>query len=74
MFPRTGVRLAAAALLAGLAAAGVIAAEKQKFSLAMLRRDGVIIPFASYDGKAWSLQWPESDVSAPLPISLADVP
>jgi len=74
MLPRTGVRLAAAALLAALAVAGVVGAERQKFTLAALRRDGVIIPFASYDGRSWSLHWPDSDVSAPLPISLADVP
>src|SRR5215207_2966802 len=74
MLPRMGVRLAAAVLLAALAAAGVIAAERQKFTLAALRRDGVMIPFASFDGRAWSLHWPESDVSVPLPISLADVP
>ena len=40
-------------------AAGVIAAERPKFSLAALRRDGVMIPFASFDGRAWSLHWPE---------------
>jgi hypothetical protein len=74
MLPRTGVRLAAAMLLAALAAVGLIAAEKPKFTLAALRRDGVIIPFASFDGKAWGLHWPESDATAPLPISLADVP
>ena len=74
MLPRTGVRLAAAVLLAALAAAGVIAAERQKFTLAALRRDGVIIPFASFDGKSWSLHWPDSDAREPLPISLADVP
>lgn len=73
MRPRTGVRLAAAVLLAA-AAADVIAAERQKFTLAALRRDGVIIPFASFDGRNWGLHWPESDVSVPLPISLADVP
>jgi hypothetical protein len=56
------------------AAAGAIAAERQKFTLAALRRDGVIIPFASYDGRAWSLHWPDSDLREPLPISLADVP
>jgi hypothetical protein len=73
MLPRTGVRLAAAVLLA-LAAAGVTAAEREKFTLAALRRDGVIIPFASFDGKSWSLHWPDSDGREPLPISLADVP
>jgi hypothetical protein len=74
MLPRTGVRLAAAVLLAALAAAGAIAAERQKFTLAALRSDGVIIPFASFDGKSWSLHWPDSDAREPLPISLADVP
>jgi hypothetical protein len=61
MLPRTGLRLAAALLLAALAAAGLGAAERQKFTLAALRRDGVIIPFASFDGRAWSLHWPDSD-------------
>src|SRR5713226_187079 len=71
---RTSRRLAAALLLAALAAAGPQAAERRKFSLAALRRDGVIIPFASFDGRGWSLHWPDSDVAVPLPISLADVP
>ena len=71
---RTGKRLAVALLLAALATAGVLGAERQKFSLAALRRDGVIIPFASFDGRAWSLQWPDSDVTVPLPISRADIP
>src|SRR6185295_15420864 len=59
MIPRTGLRLAAALLLAALAAAGVTAADRQKFTLAALRRDGVIIPFASFDGRAWNLYWPD---------------
>jgi hypothetical protein len=74
MLPRTGLRLAAALLVAALAAAGVTGAERQKFTLAALRRDGVIIPFASFDGRAWSLHWPDSDAREPLPISLADIP
>ena len=74
MFPRTGLRLAAALLLAALAAAGASAAERQKFTLAALRRDGVIIPFASFDGRAWGVHWPVSDFGVPLPISMADVP
>ncbi len=71
---RTGRCLAVALLLAALAAAGARGAERQKFSLAALRRDGVIIPFASFDGRGWSLHWPDSDVGVPLPISLADIP
>jgi hypothetical protein len=71
---RTGRRLGAALLLAALAAAGARGAERQRFSLAALRRDGVIIPFASFDGRGWSLHWPDSDVAVALPISLADIP
>src|SRR5258708_21141398 len=71
---RTSRPRGAALLFAGLAAAGAQGMERRKFSLAALRRDGVIIPFASFDGRVWSLHWPDSDVAVPLPISLADVP
>ena len=39
----------------------------------MLRRDGILIPFATYTGK-WEIPWPGSDTRVPLPISLGDVP
>jgi hypothetical protein len=71
---RTGTRLAALLLLAALAAAGALAAGRPKFTLAVLRGDGVIIPFASFDGRAWSLHWPTSDVGVTLPISRDDIP
>jgi hypothetical protein len=71
---RTGRRFAAALLVAVSVAAAARAAERQKFSLAVLRKDGVIIPFASFDGRNWSLQWPNSDVNVPLPISRDDIP
>src|SRR5689334_14898812 len=74
MLPRAGRRLAAALLLATLAAAGAAAAERQKFTLAALRRDGVIIPFASFDGKSWGVYWPVSDFGVTMPISLSDIP
>src|SRR6185436_13130777 len=71
---RTARRLAAASLLTALAAAGVRGADRQKFSLAALRRDGVMIPFASFDGRSWAVNWPDSDVAVPLPISRDDIP
>jgi hypothetical protein len=71
---RTGTRLGAALLLSSLGMAGVWAAERGKFSLGVLRKDGVMIPFASFDGKAWSLHWPTSDLGVPLPISRGDIP
>lgn len=56
------------------AVALVSAAEKDgKFTLAVLRRDGLMIPFATYNGRAWSVAWPGSN-NVPLPISLSDVP
>jgi hypothetical protein len=73
MVKRTVQRLAAALLLAACAA-GARAAERQKFSIAALRRDGIIIPFASFDGRAWGVQWPVSDTSVALPISRDDIP
>ena len=58
----------AAALSAGSAAA------PGEFSVGVLRRDGVLIPFAAFDGREWSVVWPGSDLRQPLPISLTDVP
>jgi hypothetical protein len=62
------------AAFAALAATGLRAAERQKFTLGALRRDGVMIPFASFDGRSWGLHWPDSDTVAPLPISRDDIP
>jgi hypothetical protein len=40
----------------------------------VLRRDGLLVPFATFDGRGWSVPWPDSDLNVPLPISIADVP
>lgn len=45
-----------------------------QFSLGVLRRDGFLLPFASFDGRSWQVTWPGTDISVPLPISLSDVP
>ena len=66
-----------APLLALLAAAVPIALQGQgasAFGLAVLRRDGVLIPFASFSGRTWSTEWPGDDPATVLPISLADIP
>ncbi len=70
--------------VAGLFAAVVIAlvallpsngwpASDLRFTIAVLRRDGAILPIASYDGGRWTSRWP-SDPATPVPIGLADVP
>lgn len=67
----------AAALLAAFIATTIVtgaAAASGAFSLGVVRRDGVLIPFASFNGRAWEVTWPGADLSVPLPISLADIP
>jgi hypothetical protein len=76
-----------AALVAATAATAFVSAQQAAvpaspqprsggggFSLGVLRRDGFLLPFASFDGRAWDVTWPGTDISAPLPISLSDVP
>lgn len=63
-----------AALIVTSAAVTVTSAPaKPAFSLGVLRRDGVLLPFAAFNGHEWSIPWPDSD-SVQLPISLDDVP
>lgn len=44
------------------------------FTLGVLRRDGVVVPFASYDGNKWSNRWPAPGRRPDIPISTADSP
>src|SRR4051812_21227389 len=44
------------------------------FGLGVLRQDGVLVPFASYNGRAWTAEWPGPDSSVVFPISLGDIP
>jgi len=44
------------------------------FLIAVLRRDGVVSPFAAFDGKNWDIPWPDDLRSKELPIGLESVP
>jgi hypothetical protein len=44
------------------------------FAVAMLRRDGVLVPFAVYDGKKWSSPWPVPKYRLEAPIEFSDIP
>jgi hypothetical protein len=44
------------------------------FLVAVLRRDGTVIPFATFDGKEWKRPWPEDVRYMDVPIDLANVP
>ncbi len=43
------------------------------FSLAVLRRDGILMPFATYDGH-WQNPWPTVGKNVDMPLSAADIP
>ena len=49
-------------------------ADRARFTLAVLRRDGVVIPFAHYDGRKWSNSWVVPTRAFEVPLSLQDVP
>jgi hypothetical protein len=52
----------------------------ERGTIAVLRRDGLMIPFASFRGRTWATQWPVGQVSSrgttPLerPINLRSIP
>ena len=70
--PRTPAFLFSALVAAAISITA--AAAPGEFAVGVLRRDGVLIPFASFNGRAWEVVWPGSDLRQPLPIGLADVP
>src|SRR5437870_165711 len=66
-----GIAPALALLLA--AAAPIVGQGRSAFGLGVLRRDGVLIPFAAYNGRSWTTDWPGVD-SPELPISVDSIP
>lgn len=65
------VRLACLLLLAA-----ILPADSSPFLVGALRRDGVVIPFAAFDGKNWKAPWPEglNVVGEDVPVDLSLVP
>ena len=45
-----------------------------EFVLGVLRLDGIVTPFATFDGRRWRTRWPEDVRNRELPISLDAVP
>jgi hypothetical protein len=44
------------------------------FNLGVLRADGVLLPFASFDGEGWKASWPGDLFGRELPVSTASIP
>jgi hypothetical protein len=72
--------LAAIVLLAGALSEGpgliaqARATSGASFTLGVLRRDGIVIPIASYTGGRWTNHWPAPGRRPDIPISLASSP
>src|SRR5206468_5304425 len=68
-----GMRVVAGilAIAAALASAGLRGAA---FTVGVLRRDGIVVPFATFDGRNWSSRWPAPALELTVPINLQSVP
>lgn len=65
--------LAVLILLSAPAPAGTMEEQTPPFMLAVLRRDGIAVPFAAFSGRRWSSRWPDR-VPLEIPISLDSLP
>jgi hypothetical protein len=59
-----------AVCLAAVAAAG----PRPVFGVGVLRRDGIVIPFAAYNGKRWETSWPVPKMDLTVPVNVRAVP
>src|SRR5215467_1546778 len=56
-----------------LALAGLLQPSPASFIVGVLRRDALIVPFATYDGKRWKNYWPAPAADADVPLNLRNV-
>jgi hypothetical protein len=56
-----------------LTLAGVLQPPPASFTIGVLRRDALIVPFATYDGKRWQNYWPVPGNNADVPLNLRNV-
>ena len=76
MGTNTAPRVIAGALMLALSGGVLCAADGPRvaFGAGVLRRDGVIIPFAAFDGKRWSNTWPMPSLELTIPIDVRGIP
>ncbi|HMJ86544.1 MAG TPA: hypothetical protein VK504_25375, partial [Vicinamibacterales bacterium] len=68
------VRTAGAIGVAAASLAVMAAAESRPvFSVGALRRDGIVIPFATYDKNHWETNWPAPKLDLIVPVDLRAV-
>ena len=62
-----------AAVVVVLSALGAVE-PPSPFNVGVLRRDGVVVPFAAWNGKRWGAYWPRPGLELTVPITLQSVP
>lgn len=56
------------------AASGARQPRDRRIHLGVLRADGILLPFASFDGDDWRTSWPTDLMARELPASVASIP
>jgi hypothetical protein len=51
-----------------------LAQDSAAFTVGVLRRDAIVVPFAVYDGKHWESPWPKPREVVDVPIQVRGVP
>jgi hypothetical protein len=76
MLHRVVIGLAFAAMVAIVEAQAPRPAQEraERGMLAVLRRDGIIVPFAAFKGNDWSQPWPYPTLLTEVPVTLSAVP
>jgi hypothetical protein len=62
------------ALLLAAASLGAAEPRTEAFAVGVMRRDGVLVPFAAFDGKRWVATWFAPTREMQIPINLQSVP
>lgn len=70
----TALVCAAGALALAIGVVLSAAPSRDAFGAGVLRRDGVIVPFAAFDGKRWTSAWPAPALDLDIPVNLAGIP
>ena len=65
--------LGATTIAVPMLAQGRDAAGGAPFSVGVLRQDGIVIPFAAYDGRRWEAPWPADLSMREMPISFDSI-
>lgn len=48
--------------------------DAERGVVAVLRRDGIALPFAAFDGDRWTMKWPAQLTALDIPATLAAIP